>query len=905
MNHVDPPRFTSALLGWFCGSQRHIEVEGDLIEGFAHWKKKHGGIYAHLRYWREVILFCYWCALSRFRRVFRGSTSNRRQSPDLERREGRTMFRDFRQDLHYGLRTLGKSPAFAVVTVVILALGIGANSTVFTLVNAVFFQDPPGVRAPKELVGFTRVTDQFVANSFGYPDLEFYRDYNEVFAGVAGYDGRNTAVAVGSDGDVAQATVRTVTANIFEILGIKMLHGRAFLPDEGVTPFTHPVVVLSYGFWRRHFGSDPSIVNRTVLLNGRPFTVVGVGPEEFRMISPIGEPPDLYAPVMMTGAFSPGAERELAYVDGEISYWLRVIARLRPGVDLASAQANIDVLQERWRREKAQWIEATQPNPYRIGLTSQFQLQPRTSAGLGELLRLLFLVVGVVLLIASANIAIMLLARASARQREMGIRAALGAGRARVVRQLLTESLLLASLGGAAGLAVAYWGAGLASSLFPFSLATDLKPGPTVISFTVALSAATAVLFGLAPAWQLSRRDIVSFLQRGRSYAGRTTLRQVLVVAQLAMSIVLIIGAGLFVRSLRTAQRVDLGFESERRLLLTVQLANHGYEEAEGIGFTRDMLQQIGALPGVRDVSTTTQTPFRGSWGGGMVAPGTEFAEQSVDVNFNRVGPGYFEAMGIPIVAGRAFTEADNLSAPYAVVVNEALAERLWPGENAVGKTVGRREFEATVVGVARNAMYYEVGEEPQTQLYLAQLQNYGSRITFVVATTGDPGAAARSVEHVLRARDPNLAVYNVTTLDEVVDGEIAQYRVMAILVTLFGGLALLLATVGLYGVQSYVVAQHTREIGIRMALGAMQRQVARTILGRGMVFTVVGAGIGIGVAYMLAKLVQGMLFGVNARDPLTFVTVPLILLAVAGMASVIPARRASRVDPVVALREE
>jgi predicted permease len=439
------------------------------------------------------------------------------------------------------------------------------------------------------------------------------------------------------------------------------------------------------------------------------------------------------------------------------------------------------------------------------------------------------------------------------------------------------------------------------------SFAVDFRPDARVAAFTIGVSVLTAVLFGLAPAWQLSRADIVSFLHRGTSRGPRASLRNVLVVAQIALSIVLVTGAGLFARSLSSARSVDLGFEPGDKMAVSVQLGNYGYDEVSGNQFVLTMLDRLEGIPGVRVATTSWHTPFRGMWTSGVRVPGTEYSddEHTFDSGMNRVGPSYFEAMGIPIVAGREFTRADVAGAPPVAIVNETVAEQLWPGEEAVGKILERRDMDVTIIGVAADANYYDVGEEPQRQLYLPQLQYYGSRVSFFVVSEGNPLALARAVEDQFRAQDPNVALFDIRGLDDVIDSELAPYRVMAILVGLFGGLALFLASVGLYGVQSYLVSGRTREIGIRMALGAEDLQVAVSVLKRSLAVSAIGILVGVGAALALAHLVQGMLFGISERDPLTFVSVPVVLLAAALLATFLPARRASRVDPIVALREE
>jgi predicted permease len=905
-----PPRLATWLLRRLCPSARREEFEGDFCEAYVIWESS-GRVRARLRYWREVLLLPVWRVLGMLRRRGSGlaqlSLLAAAGAPaSLNYRGG--ALQPLAQDIRYGLRTLLHSPSFAIVAVLILGLGIGANTTMFTLVNSLFMQAPPVINEPGKLVGLTLLDGDAVGAYHGYPEYRFYRDNNDVFSGIMAYDNGATAVAVAMGDEVVQAEAWSVSHNFFTVLGVRPALGRNFLPEEDAVPGGHPVVMISHGFWSRYFGADPEVVNRTIMLNGQTFRIVGVVHEGFRGADAVSTAPDLYMPLNMVGALSPGGEEMLVPRDGNISIWLRVVARLRPGVDLEAARAHMDVLQTRWETAMAQWITTTfdeGDEPYRVGLVSRFYLTPRQAERLGQLLTPLFLAVGAVLLIACANVAILLLARASVRQREMGIRAALGASRTRVISQLLTESLLLAATGGAIGIAVAYWGAGLAAGLIPMAFAGDFKPDLPVVGFAVLVSGSAAVLFGLVPALQLSRADITAFLQRHGAGKSKTTLRNALVVGQLTLSIVLITGAGLFLRSLLNAQRVDLGFDKERRLFLSVTPANHGYSEEEGKEFIRVMLDRLEMLSGVHKVTTTDRTPFYGRWTSGFTAPGTEFAAERFRSGFNRVGPDYFATMGIPIVAGRGFLKTDDELAPNVVVVNQHVAEQVWLGEQAVGKTIIRGEREWTVIGVAQNAVYYDIGEEQVAQTYHTHFQDYRTRVTFALATRADPMSLVGQVEQVIRDYDPNLAIFNVRTLKQVVDRELGQFRVMAILIVLFGFLALLLSAVGLYGVQSFLVARRTREIGIRMALGALQRQVASAVLGRGVVLAAIGVTLGLAAALASARLIESLLFGVDARDPLTFVTVPAVLLLVAAAASLVPAVRASRVDPVEALREE
>jgi len=803
------------------------------------------------------------------------------------------------QDVRYGLRTLGRTPLFATVAVLTLALGIGANATMFTLVNAVFLRRPPFVSAPGELMRFTQVMHgSETTDALAYPDYEYYRDRNDVFSGVLAYRYSRSAMTVGGGGQLGQARAGYVSWNYFDVLGVPLELGRPFSPEEDRRAAPEPVIIIGHGFWQRQFGSDPGVVGTTLLLDGNPFTVVGVAPEGFRGVNPVEETPDLFLPATQRGF---GLER----IDGQYSYSWNVLGRLRPGVDRSAAQTHADLLFADWTREFASWSEATAPPVERIVLASRFQFSPRVARALSRLMTLLSLVAGAVLLVACANVAILLLARATAREREIGVRSALGASWGRLVRQLLTESLLLAVVGGAGGLLLSSWGTDLAASLIPYSIYADLAIDWPVVLVTLALAVGTAVVFGSVPAWQLSRRDIVTFLARAELRRSRLTAHGVLVIAQSAISIVLVTAAVLFARSLMTARRVDLGFEPERKLLVAPVLPRAGYGPAESEQFVHAMLDRLAALPGVVGVTTTMLIPFTGPSTQEIIAPASAVADTTLEVGFNLVGPSYFEVMGTPIVTGRGLNRSDDPAAPPAAVVNQTLARRLWPRESALGKTIVFNEVERTVVGVARDAVYYEVGEPSQMQLFVPQLQEYVPFFDLVIATAGRPEHAVAIVEDAIHAYDTRIPIHRAAPLQQFVDAEFGEYRVMAVLASLCGGLVLLLTGAGLYGVQSYVVAQRTREIGLRIALGAAEHRVLRDVIGRGVVLVGIGILVGVAAALGLARLIEGMLFGVPAHDPFSFAVVPAILLAVAVMASAIPALRASRVNPVEALRGE
>jgi predicted permease len=607
-------------------------------------------------------------------------------------------------------------------------------------------------------------------------------------------------------------------------------------------------------------------------------------------------------PITMLPVLSPDGGDYFNRTPGEVLYWTWAMGRLRAGITVEQARANIDALGAYLAENFAEWNEGEGAT---VAQHSGFH--PPSRATLVTMTRLLVVVAALVLVIASANIAILLLARGSARRREVGVRFALGARRSRVIRQLVTESLMLGAAGGLVGFAVAFWSADLAATMIPLSFAVDFTPDWTVLGFAVAIAVGSGALFGVIPALQASRADAAVVIKEATPGGGRSVLRDSLVVLQVALSVVLVTGAALFGRSLGNAQSVEIGFASEDRLVVGVRLQNHGYDAERGVEFIRQALERLPAVPGVRQVSAAYMLPFRGSWGGSFEAPGVAPPDGNTgfESGFNRVGAKYFETMEIPLVTGRGFTMQDDGRAPSVTVVNEAVAAMLWPGQEAVGRTISRGDVTSTVIGVARNATYYELGEDPRPQIYFPYLQNYGSSVNFIVHVAGAPSAMLRTLQDELHLVDPSVAFARVSTIDEGLESQIGQYRVSATLVSLFGFLALVLASVGLYGVLSYLVVQSKRQIGIQLALGATTTQVGRLVVGRGVKLALVGIALGTGVAFATTRLVSSQLYGLNPRDPVTFVAVPLLLIVVACVASIVPAGRAARVDPMVALKGE
>lgn len=816
------------------------------------------------------------------------------------------MFSGLFQDFRYGLRNLGRSPGFTVVAALILALGIGANTTIFTVVNGCFFAPPPHVVEPERLVRPNLATAEDSGMWWSHPDFVFFREHNTVFSGMCAYEPDGMVLTAATGGGKQSVDAWYVSENYFDVLGIRPAAGRTFRPEEGRAPGGHAVVVISHGLWQRSFGGQSDVIGSSLRLNGNPFTIVGVAPEHFHGASPIESAPDVYVPLMMQPVLTPSPADWLHRAEDMYIGWLQILGRLEPEVALEVAQAEMDALMASLQEEFPAPKWAT--DGMLVRLSPHFQFEPDLRSRLVTLTRMLVAVVGVVLIIACANIAILLLVRASARSRDIGVQVALGAHRNRIVRQLLVESLLLSSLGGVGGYLVAFWSADIAARAFPFTFGIDFNPDGRVLTFTLAVSTAAAVLFGIAPAILASRADIVTLIKSRESGKPRSVLRSVLVVAQVAMSIVLVAGAVQFVRSLHHAESVDLGFETERRLLVSLNLTNHRYSQEDIRNFVLRGLERIENLPGVVRAATTLHIPFRGRWGSRIRTEGSDPEEGARVASFNSVSPGYFQTMGIPLMAGRDFTVRDDTNAPLVAVLNEAAARMLWPDGDGLGKTFLKSDERITVVGIAKNSKYQELAEQPTPFVYVPALQPFATftgRISFLVQTAGEPMSLAGSVKNAIHDIDPDLAFMSVQTIEDAVERVLGRYRVAATVVSLFGLLALVLAVMGLYGVLSYLVVRRTRTIGIQMALGATQGRVARGILKEGLQLSLLGVSFGIPLALASSRFVESFLYDINPKDPVTFFVVALVLTAVACLAGVMPALRASRVNPIDSLREE
>jgi predicted permease len=813
------------------------------------------------------------------------------------------------QDVRYGFRMLARSPGFTAVAVVSLALGIGVNTAIFSLFNAVLLRPVPVVVAQDRLV--------WLRAPSSYPDYEDYREQARSFDGMAAVSGTRD-FSLTRDGEPQLLKGEFVTANYFDVLGVGARLGRTFSAEEGRGAV--PVVILSQDLWRTRFDSDPAVVGRQVTLNGLGFNVIGIAPEHFSGTE-VGLKRELWVPLTMEPLLnSPASGREEESDAQDIlhrreSHWLAVVARLKEGVTREQAGAELSAIARRVAEANeghasAEVLRRVQLLAMNGGMDPSDREQALPIAGI------VMGVVGLVLLIACANIAGLLLARAAVRRRETAIRQALGAGRVRLIRQWLTESVLLGVIGGAFGLLLALWANDLMISYAGGTpLATlDMRLDYRVLVFTLCVSVGAGLVFGLAPALQASRLDIVTALKTedalARTGSRRSRLRAAFVTAQVTLSVVLLVCAGLFIRSLQSAHSINPGFRVERALVVPVDLGLLRYKSEEGRAFYRELLARVEAQPGVESASLVRFAQLGFSFGQSqVVAEGrAREGDEGVTTGFNTSGPRYFETMGTPLVRGRDFSDADREGTPGVVVINETLAAMLWPGEDPLGK---RLSFEGAqgpfleVVGVARDGKYRSLGDRARPYVYRPLMQSYEPKMTLVVRTTGEPLALAGAVRAQLRALDANLPIADVRTLEDQFDLSLLPSRIAAWTLGGFGLLALVLAGIGVYGVVSYSVAQRTREIGVRMALGAERHDVLRLVLGEG--FKVVGAGLALGLllAFAATRIVAGFLYGVGATDPLTFAGVPLLLAAVALVSCLVPARRATRVDPMVALRYE
>lgn len=827
------------------------------------------------------------------------------------------------KDIRYAVRGVLKRPGFTLIAVLTLALGIGGNTAIFSAINATLLRLPP-VSDPERLV---YVFNGPSGSVFSYPDFTAYRDQNNVFDGLIAWGG--ITASLNSNDQTDQVAGAIVTGNFFDVLGVRPQLGRMLSADDDKTPGGHPVTVISNGLWQRRFGGDRSIVGRQLLLNGNVFTVVGVLPAGFDGLQ-LGVSRDLYVPMMMQATMRPPRagysgemNPDLLQVRG--NRWLFSVGRLKPGVSAAQAQNSLAII--------AKQLEETYQVDRNRGVSISALNEgddPATRQQLSSVARLLMGVVGIVLLIACANVANLLLARSSSRTKEIAVRLAIGATRWRIVRQLLTEGILLATLGGAAGLLLAWWTTRTLSATQPpigalpinLQFSIDLR----VLLFTLGLSMLAGIVFGLAPALRASKPALIPALkdeaaplfERARIFS----LRNLLVVTQVALSVVLLIAAGLFLRSLRQAQTIDPGFDSEKIVTLPLNINLLRYTRTQGRQFYSTVTEKVEAIPGVESASVARIAAVSGNSSvrslliEGRAGSDSSFRSDGAgpgpvdnnSVSANVVGPRYFQTMGIALLQGRDFNAQDTEEHPRVVIVNEAFVRRHFPNEDPLGKRLSFNAAEGPwreIVGVVRTSKYLSLGEAPTPVAYIPLQQNHETGMTLHVRTNVDPASIAGVIRNEVQQLEKNLPLGNPEKMSDRVANSLYAPRMGAILLAVFGGLALLLASIGLYGVMSFSVARRTRELGIRVALGARPGDVFRLVLLQGMTLVIAGIVIGVVTAFAVTRLLASFLYGVSTTDMLTFTTIPLLLSLVALLACYLPARRATKVDPLVALRYE
>jgi putative ABC transport system permease protein len=809
------------------------------------------------------------------------------------------------QDIRYGLRMIVKAPGFTVLAMLALALGVCANTTIFSLINGLVLRPLTGIRDPERVVAvYTSDYSSGLYGSTSFPDYIDFRNQADAFESLAAYD----QTVLNATGETEAERVRgvVVTGNYFAALGIKAQLGRTLQVSDEQTASEQPVVI-SDGLWQRRFNSNPSAIGQTLRLNGKPYTIVGVTGPEFRGLR-LGLPPEFWLPMTAASDYA---------TSGRGDRGLELTGRLKPGVTIAQAQAQLTTIAARLATAYPETNLGTleRPNePRPITVVRESRVEPAAQVGVWRVSMLLFAVVGLVLLIACANVANLLLARASVRRREIAVRLALGASRRRLIRQLLTESLLLAMLGGVLGLILTQW----TSRMLPGFLSADDANGLDlsldwrVLVFTLGVTILTSVLFGLAPSLQATRLNLLSSLKDEAGAQGRRLrrfgLRDVLVISQLALSLVLLIGAALFVRSLRHAISFDPGFRVQNLLVASMETRGASLNKQQGQAFYQQTVERVGSLPGVQSVSLTRIAPL----GGGGQRRGTQFEgyqpqqNEDTETNTNIVDLNYFNTMEIPIVAGRDFNAQDREDSPSVVIVNEEVARRYYGG-NAVGKRLklGSDAPFSEIVGVARTAKYRNLREQPLPFIYIPLRQEYQAGMTLMVRATAAPASLVGPLRSELRALNKDVPVFSVQMMEERIGGQLAADRMIAVLLSIFGAGGLLLAAIGIYGVMGYSVARRTREIGIRIALGADRADIMKLMVGQGMVLVLIGTGLGLVLALALTRVVKSLLFDISATDPLTFAAVVLVLVVVALAACYLPARRATKIDPLVALRYE
>jgi predicted permease len=806
-------------------------------------------------------------------------------------------------DLKFALRQLAKSPGFTAVAALSLALGIGATTTVFCWIQGIVLHPLPGVDRQEQMVVLATVHDKQMWDTVSLPDLKDYRELKEVFAGIIGSQITPACLTVDNNSEWIYGQV--TTADFFDVLGVKPILGRTFLPDEDRKPGGNPLLVLSETFWRRRFHGDSAVVGRNVELNQHPFTIIGVVPAAFHGTMS-GLICDFWAPVSM--------HREVASfgsLDNRWDRWLHTQARLQPGVGLERAQAVVDAFGAR--------LEQTYRDSNRL---IRLRVLPFAKAPYGAqpvfgvVLSILMAVSVGVLLIVAANVANLLLARATGRQKEIAIRLAMGAGRGRLIRQLLTESLLLAMLGGILGVLLAYWAVDLLKAWMPHTylpVGLTMRVDAQTLGFTVLLTLATGVVFGLVPAMQASKPDLNSTLKEGGRGSGAAAshhrLRSLLVIAEVALSLVLLVGAGLCIKSVQRARQADLGFDPGHVLIAGLRIGMNGYTEETARIFYRRLEERLAALPGVQSAALCSWFPL-GFEGGGMHGVEVEGYErkpgEDTTFQYSNISPRYFAVMKIPLVAGRDFTDQDDEKAPAAAIINETMAKRFWPGQDPVGRKFKENGRSTTVVGVAKAGKYRSLNEPPRCFYYRPYRQTaWDLNLGICLRTAGDPAMLGGVLQQEIHRLDPRVEIWATLPMTDFIKAAYLAPVLASRLLSWLGMVALTLAAMGVYGVMAYVVSQRTQEFGIRMALGAGTSDVLHLIFREGLALTAIGIAIGLTLALTVTRLLASFLYGVSPFDLATFIGVPVLLGLVTLLACWLPARRATKVDPIIALRAE
>jgi predicted permease len=801
--------------------------------------------------------------------------------------------------VRYACRTLLKAPAFTAAAVLTLALAIGAHTALFTLVNAILLRPLPGIADQGRLVNVhvhATAPGGVRFGSFSHPNYRDLRDQQRALSGLAAFNGRGVSLGGPSGPELVGAQL--VSGNYFSVLGVQPMRGRLIADADDRAPGSSPVAVISHALWQRRFGGDPQAVGRPLTLNGFPFTVVGVAPVGFHGHF-VGFPFEVWVPLSMAAQAAPG-EDLMARQSG----WLELVGRLAPGVTAAQAQASLAAVAAQLERDYP-----TTNKGLGVDLRPMTGIDDSLRPGVLSFLAALQAVGLAVLLIACVNVAGLLLARAATRRREVAVRLAVGASRADLVRQLLTETLVLFALGGLGGLAVAAWTADLLHAFqpsFPVPLRFDLRLDLRVVAFGLGSTLLTALPFGLAPALQASRVDLVPALKnQAAGGPGRSRLRGLFVAGQVALSVALLAGAGLLVRTLHRARSLDPGFDADGVQTARLDLSLLARDEAYGRAFYRRLVEAVQAAPAVEAVSLTRSVPLRGT--GTLVTPVQVEgrAGDPVAVGFNVVAPRYFETLRLPLVAGRDFRATDGPEAPGVAIVNQALARRFWPDQDAVGRRLQRGKAALEVVGVARDSAYGRPGEAPEPHLYLPHAQSFSPRMTLLARARGDLAPLAARIRAEVAGLEKDLPVLESTPLTEAVAFALFPQRMLATIAAALGGLGLLLAGTGLYGVVAYSVSRRAREMGVRVALGARARDLSVMVVREGFTLALYGLLPGLLLAVAAGRVLRSMLHGLSPADPLALGAVAALLAAVAGVASYLPARRASAVDPMVALRYE